>query len=191
MHTDTLRDDIKALMPRAKGDLAEMVSFRSIHDPAQSPPAECDRMVDWLIEAFTDVGLRDVQAHVTDDGSRAVTGFAEGPLDAPTVLLYFHHDVQPPLGDDAWDSPVWTLTERGGRWYGRGAADCKGNIAMHLTALRALGKDLPVNIKIIGEGSEEQGTGGTFFGTCGGFQHAVMASKGLRTPLTPTLATWV
>ncbi|MFZ2528119.1 MAG: dipeptidase [Rhodococcus sp. (in: high G+C Gram-positive bacteria)] len=160
MHTDTLRDDIKALMPRAKGDLAEMVSFRSIHDPAQSPPAECDRMVDWLIEAFADVGLRDVQAHVTDDGSRAVTGFAEGPLDAPTVLLYFHHDVQPPLGDDAWDSPVWTLTERGGRWYGRGAADCKGNIAMHLTALRALGKDLPVNIKIIGEGSEEQGTGG-------------------------------
>jgi acetylornithine deacetylase/succinyl-diaminopimelate desuccinylase-like protein len=76
------------------------------------------------------------------------------------VLLYFHHDVQPPLGDDAWHSPVWQLTERDGRWYGRGAADCKGNIAMHLTALRALGDDLPLNVKIVGEGSEEQGTGG-------------------------------
>ena len=47
-----------------------------------------------------------------------------------------------------------------GRWYGRGAADCKGNILMHLTALRALGDDVPVNLKLVVEGSEEQGTGG-------------------------------
>jgi acetylornithine deacetylase/succinyl-diaminopimelate desuccinylase-like protein len=55
---------------------------------------------------------------------------------------------------------VWELTEVNGRWYGRGAADCKGNIAMHLTALRALAGELPVTIKIVGEGSEEQGTAG-------------------------------
>ena len=48
----------------------------------------------------------------------------------------------------------------GGRWYGRGAADCKGNILMHLVALRALGDQVPVNLKLIVEGSEEQGTGG-------------------------------
>jgi acetylornithine deacetylase/succinyl-diaminopimelate desuccinylase-like protein len=47
-----------------------------------------------------------------------------------------------------------------GRWYGRGAADCKGNILVHLTALRALGDDLPVHLKLVVEGSEEQGTGG-------------------------------
>ena len=76
------------------------------------------------------------------------------------MLLYFHHDVQPPLDESAWETPVWELTERNGRWYGRGAADCKGNIAVHLTALRALGDDLPVTVKIVGEGSEEQGTGG-------------------------------
>jgi acetylornithine deacetylase/succinyl-diaminopimelate desuccinylase-like protein len=47
-----------------------------------------------------------------------------------------------------------------GRWYGRGTADCKGNILMHLTALRALGADVPVHLKLVVEGSEEQGTGG-------------------------------
>ena len=87
-------------------------------------------------------------------------GHASGPPGAPTVLLYFHHDVQPPLDEAAWVTPPWTLTERDGRWYGRGAADCKGNIVTHLTVLRALHGELPVNVKIIGEGSEELGDGG-------------------------------
>ncbi|MDL9937561.1 dipeptidase [Gordonia sp. ABSL1-1] len=160
MTDEALAQRVRTLMPQAKSDLTEMVSFRSVHDPEQSPPEQCQGMVDWLLEAFTAVGVADAAEHETSDGSKAVTGHIDGPDDAPTVLLYFHHDVQPPLGDDEWDSPVWELTERSGRWYGRGAADCKGNIAMHLTALRALAGDIPLNIKIIGEGSEEQGTGG-------------------------------
>ncbi len=160
MPTDALRDNVRGLMPQARSDLAQMVSFRSVHDAAQFPPEECTKMVDWLLEAFSDVGLQEVRGYETPDGSTAVCGHAPGPPGAPTVLLYFHHDVQPPLDDAAWTTPVWELTERNGRWFGRGAADCKGNIAMHLTALRALGPDLPVHIKIVGEGSEEQGTGG-------------------------------
>ena len=158
--TEALRDKIKALMPQAKRDLAQMVAFRSVHDAAQFPPAECAGMVEWLLTAFTAAGLQDVRGYDTPDGSVAVCGHAAGPPGAPTVLLYFHHDVQPPLDDAAWTTPVWELTEVNGRWYGRGAADCKGNIAMHLTALRALAGELPVTIKIVGEGSEEQGTAG-------------------------------
>ncbi|WHU46307.1 dipeptidase [Gordonia sp. L191] len=160
MTDDAIADRVHDLMGRARTDLAEMVAFESVYDPAGPAPADCARMVDWLQETFTEAGVSDVEAHVTADGSQAVTGHIPGPADAPTVLLYFHHDVQPPLDADAWDSPAWTLTERDGRWYGRGAADCKGNIAVHLTALRAIGDDLGVNVKIIGEGSEEQGSGG-------------------------------
>ena len=156
----SLREQVAALMPQARSDLAEMVRFRSVHDPQQFPVEECDGMVDWLLAAFGAVGVDDAAAHVTSDGSKAITGSIPGPEGAPTVLLYFHHDVQPPLGDDEWDSPVWELTERDGRWYGRGAADCKGNIAVHLTALRAVAGQAGVTVKIIGEGSEEQGTGG-------------------------------
>ena len=157
---DALREKVKGLMPQARRDLAEMVAFKSVHDPAQFPPEECAGMVDWLLEAFSAVGLQDVRGYETPDGSKAVCGHAPGPPGAPTVLLYFHHDVQPRWTPRRGPRPVWELTERDGRWYGRGAADCKGNIAVHLTALRALGGDLPVSIKIVGEGSEEQGTGG-------------------------------
>ena len=86
-------------------------------------------------------------------------GHAPTPT-APTVLLYAHYDVQPPLDEAAWRTPPFQLTEVDGRWYGRGAADCKGNIIVHLAALRALGDDIPVNLKLVVEGSEEQGTGG-------------------------------
>jgi acetylornithine deacetylase/succinyl-diaminopimelate desuccinylase-like protein len=71
------------------------------------------------------------------------------------VLLYAHYDVQPPLGEAQWRTPPFELTEVDGRWYGRGTADCKGNILMHLTALRALGDEVPVNLKLVVEGSEE------------------------------------
>ena len=138
MPADDLRGAVAKLMPRAWGDLAELVAFRSVADAKQYPPEECEKAAQWVVDAFADVGLEDMSMSPTPDGSMAVHGHAPGPAGTPTVLLYSHYDVQPPLGEEAWTSPVWELTERDGRWYGRGAADCKGNIVMHLTALQAL-----------------------------------------------------
>ncbi|MEV4558278.1 dipeptidase [Kitasatospora sp. NPDC049285] len=161
MTTDTeLAARIASLMPRAKADLTELVAIPSVADPRQYPPEKCREAAEWVAAAFTDAGLRDVRLAETPDGSHAVLGHRPPPPGAPTVLLYCHYDVQPPLDDAAWTTPPFQLTERDGRWYGRGTADCKGNIVMHLTALRALGDDLPVGVKLVAEGSEEQGTGG-------------------------------
>jgi cysteinylglycine-S-conjugate dipeptidase len=164
MPADGLRESVKGLMGRAREDLAELVSFKSVADPKQYPPEECEKAARWVVDAFTEAGLEEVAMSETADGSMAVHGHAPASDGAPTVLLYSHYDVQPPLGEENWKAPVWELTEGDdGRWYGRGAADCKGNIVMHLTALRAL-KDVrggfPCGVKIICEGSEEQGTGG-------------------------------
>lgn len=158
-----LADTIRALMPRAREDLAQLVSFRSVADPQQFPAEECRKAGQFVIDAFRTLGFDDAAFHDTPDGHPCVVGSAAGPPQAPTVLLYCHYDVQPPLDEEAWRTPVFELTERDGRWYGRGAADCKGNIAMHLTALRALRQldgGYPVNLKLISEGAEEQGTGG-------------------------------
>jgi cysteinylglycine-S-conjugate dipeptidase len=156
-----LRERVTNLMAQARTDLAELVAIPSVADPRQYPPAECTRAAQWVLDAFAGVGFTDLRLAPTADGSQAVVGARPcGNPDAPTVLLYAHYDVQPPLDEDAWRTPPFELTEVGNRWYGRGSADCKGNIVMHLTALRALGDELPVNLKLVVEGSEEQGTGG-------------------------------
>ncbi|WP_374984179.1 dipeptidase [Streptomyces fradiae] len=153
---------VASLMPRAKAELAELVAFRSVADPAQFPRSECEAAAAWVADALRAEDFTDVTVFDTPDGSQSVYGHLPGPAGAPTVLLYAHYDVQPPLEVAAWDSPPFELTERDGRWYGRGAADCKGGFIMHLLALRALKANggIPVGVKVIVEGSEEQGTGG-------------------------------
>ncbi|MFH7341064.1 dipeptidase [Streptomyces sp. KHY 26] len=162
MKQDPIADAIAAMIPAARTELAELVAFRSVADPDVSPLGESERAARWIAaalraEEFTDVSVVDMS-----DGRQSVYGFLPGPPDTPTVLLYAHFDVQPALDESAWTSPPFTLTERDGRWYGRGAADCKGAVLMHLLALRALRAHggPPVNVKVIVEGSEEQGTGG-------------------------------
>jgi acetylornithine deacetylase/succinyl-diaminopimelate desuccinylase-like protein len=159
-----LRNRISELMPRAKSDLAELVAFESVADPAVAPPEQCEAAAQWVVKAFNEVGVPGVAAHETSDGSKVVLGEIPAPDGAPTVLLYSHYDVQPSFDPASWTSPPFELTERDGRWYGRGTADCKGNTIATLLALRALGVDqgaqLPVGVKIVVEGSEEQGTGG-------------------------------
>jgi acetylornithine deacetylase/succinyl-diaminopimelate desuccinylase-like protein len=80
---------------------------------------------------------------------------------APTLLLYNHYDVQPEDPVDAWTSPPFELTERDGAWYGRGAADDKGELASRLAALRAYRArhgELPFGVTFLIEGEEEIGS---------------------------------
>ncbi|MFA7766586.1 dipeptidase [Streptomyces sp. NRRL S-448] len=162
MSQDPIAETIASLMPRAKQELTELVAFQSVADWAQFPKSESEAAANWVADALRAEGFQDVALLDTPDGTQSVYGFLPGPEGAPTVLLYAHYDVQPPLDDAAWTSPAFELTERDGRWYGRGAADCKGGFIMHLLALRALKANggVPVNVKVIVEGSEEQGTGG-------------------------------
>lgn len=155
-----LRERVRALMPGARDDLAHLVSIPSVADPRQYPSERCVEAADWVRDALADAGLRGCRLLDSPDGHPAVYGESPAPAGARTVLLYCHYDVQPPLDEAAWESPPFELAERGGRWYGRGAADCKGNVVAHLIALRALAGDLPVGVKVISEGAEEQATGG-------------------------------
>lgn len=142
--------------------LAEIVSFNSVHNEAGCHDAAAGAAA-WVASRLEEAGFC-VDAIPTSDGSTALLGTKAGAENAKTVLLYSHYDVVPADNLSAWESDPFTLTERTAkdgstRWYGRGAADCKGNIVMHLAALRAVaaagGTDL--NLKVLIEGSEERG----------------------------------
>src|SRR5690606_3536024 len=94
-------------------------------------------------------------------GQPAVVATRAARAGKPTILLYAHHDVQPP-GDEAhWDSKPFEPTLRGDRLYGRGAADDKAGIIAHLAAIRAhqqvLG-DPEIGLVLYVEGEEEFGS---------------------------------
>ncbi|MFJ9823422.1 M20/M25/M40 family metallo-hydrolase [Streptomyces sp. NPDC101160] len=157
-------DAVHALMPRLREELAELVALRSVAGDGPEPPADCERAARWVADAFGAEGF-DVQLLRTDDGAATVLGRLPGPPGAREVVLYGHYDVVSEGDHDRWTTPPFTLTERDGRWYGRGAADCKGNVLMHLAAVRTLrralpeGDPLPVSLTVLVEGAEERGRG--------------------------------
>lgn len=162
MSSNPVAETVASLMPRAKAELTELVAFKSVADFDQYPRSESEGAANWIADALRSEGFEDVALLDTPDGTQSVYGYLPGPEGAKTVLLYAHYDVQPPLDEAAWATPPFELVERDGRWYGRGSADCKGGVIMHLLALRALKANggVPVHVKVIVEGSEEQGTGG-------------------------------
>ena len=148
---------VRDVLPTVRSDLDRLVRIPSVSaDPAAAPHLRASaREVASLLRA---AGLPDVEVVAAAGGQPAVIGHRRGPPGAPTVQLYAHHDVQPPGDGAAWDSDPFLPSERDGRLYGRGAADDKAGIAVHLAALRALGDRLPVGVTVLVEGEEEIGS---------------------------------
>jgi cysteinylglycine-S-conjugate dipeptidase len=113
-----------------------------------------EETVSWLEHA----GLRGVRLLEVDGAHPAVFGAIPGPAGSPTVLLYAHHDVQPPGLEKLWTSPPFEPTERKGRLFGRGSADDKAGIGVHAAALQVWEGKPPVNIAVFIEGEEEIGS---------------------------------
>jgi acetylornithine deacetylase/succinyl-diaminopimelate desuccinylase-like protein len=153
------RDDIAALMPRLKEELAALVAIPSISAlgyPEETRPALV-RAHDLIVAQLDELGV-ELDTLDLPDTAPVVLGEIPAPAGAPTVLLYGHYDVVP-IGDESkWESPPFEASERDGAIFGRGAADSKSNILMHLGALRAWRGRPPVGVKIVIEGQEETGS---------------------------------
>ncbi|MFI2487005.1 dipeptidase [Promicromonospora kroppenstedtii] len=169
MTTDTtaaLRARVTEQFPALQADLEALVRIPSVSAAAfdQQHVAASAAATAQLLR---DAGLPDVQilsAPRPDGtpGAPAVVARRPAPAGAPTVLLYAHHDVQPPGDPATWDTDPFEPTQVGERLFGRGAADDKAGIVAHLGALRALGlpdgADLPVGVTVFLEGEEESGS---------------------------------
>lgn len=161
-----LLERVDGLLPAARRDLEALVRIPSV-SAAAFDPSHLATSAEAVADLLRDAGLPDVEVlrATRPDGSPgapAVVGRRPAPAGAPTVLLYAHHDVQPPGRPEEWTSPAFEPTERDGRLYGRGAADDKAGVVAHVTALRALlphwGPQDGVGLAVFVEGEEESGS---------------------------------
>ena len=150
-----LKARMTELMPALRQDLEALARIPSV-SLAAFDQAHVEASAQAVAELLRAEGL---EVEIIREGGRpAVIGHADGPEGAPTVMLYAHHDVQPPGAESEWDSAPFEPTERDGRVYARGIADDKAGVLAHVAALRAHSGALPVGVTVFVEGEEEIGS---------------------------------
>nr|WP_284250307.1 M20/M25/M40 family metallo-hydrolase [Litorihabitans aurantiacus] len=153
-----LRDATAAAFPAVVADLEDLVRIPSVSAPAFDQ-THVEASAAAVADLLRGVGLEPEILRVPG-GAPAVVAHHDAGEGAAHVVLYAHHDVQPP--GEGWSSPAFEPTRVGERLVGRGAADDKAGVMAHVGALRVLrerfGQDLPVSVTVFVEGEEEIGS---------------------------------
>lgn len=163
---DALRSQVAADFNTTLEDLKELVAVPGIAWEAFDPE-QLERSAQSVSELLRGAGINDVRILRVDKadgtpGGPAVVARKPASEGKPTVLLYAHHDVQPPGERALWKTDPFTAVEQDGRLWGRGAADDKAGILAHVGAYRALntvlGDELGLGVTLFIEGEEEAGS---------------------------------
>lgn len=145
--------------------LDDLVAWLRIPSVSAQPEHADDvrRSAEWLAAKLSETGFPVAEIWPTPGAPAVFAEWPSGDPDAPTVLVYGHHDVQPAAREDGWHSDPFEPLLTDGRLYARGAADDKGQVFFHTLGVRAhlaaTGRTAPaVNLKLIVEGEEESGS---------------------------------
>lgn len=151
-------DALRAGFGRTRDKLAELVEVAGISAKA-FPPDEVRRSAEAAAETLVEYGMSGVRLLETA-GHPAVYAELHAAAEAPAVLVYGHHDVQPPGRIERWTSPPFRADVRDGRMFGRGTSDDKGGFLAYVAAAHACATAgaLPCNLKLLIEGEEEIGS---------------------------------
>ncbi|MBA3871309.1 MAG: dipeptidase [Anaerolineae bacterium] len=151
---------VKAHFEQFKGQLFDLLRIPSISTSVEHA-GDVERTAQWLADDLQRIGLHTVEI-VSTPGHPIVYGEWIGAgLDAKTILIYGHYDVQPALKSDGWINEPFEPTERDGHIYARGSSDDKGQVFAHIKAVEAVlanGGKPSVNLKFLIEGEEEIGS---------------------------------
>src|ERR1700737_2736486 len=140
-------------------ELCEFLRIPSVSAKSEHKP-DIERAARWVSDKLSAAGFKKVEIVPTNMHPLVYAESLEAP-GKPTILFYGHYDVQPAEPLDLWTSPAFEPTVRDGNLFGRGTADDKGQVHIHLKALESLQNingRLPVNVKVLIEGEEEVGS---------------------------------
>ena len=160
------KDFANRRFPEALAKLGELVKIPGVAWPSFDP-SKLEASAIAVRQALVEIGIFDFveirRSHRPDGelGAPAVLARKAAQNGAPHVLLYAHHDVQPPGKTEAWDTEPFVATLKGDRLYGRGASDDKAGVVTHLFALRGLAEladTLDLGVTVFIEGEEEAGS---------------------------------
>jgi len=155
-------DTLRTNRDRALDEMIELVRIPSI-SPGLPHPDAITEAADWLERRLERAGMDEVRQLVVDDHNPVVWARKHISAELPTVLFYGHYDVMPADPLDEWSSPPFEPEVRDGKIFGRGTADDKGQVLMHINAVDAhieAKGTLPVNVVFAIEGEEEEGSEG-------------------------------
>lgn len=188
----SVTDRVREGMPQLRRDLEDLVRIPSVSAPGEVSE-ELLAAADLTEQLFAGAGVATARIELPGTAP-IITGEIPAPPGAPTVLLYAHYDVVGAGDLSLWDSPPFEPTERDGAIYGRGTADTKSNVLLHVGALRAWEGRPPVGIKLLIEGHEESGSGGLLDYAVANPEAfradaLVIADSGSLSPGLPTLTT--
>lgn len=158
----TPQDYAKTYAHRFLDEFKTLIRFRSISTQTAHAP-DVRSAADWLVNDMRQIGMDHVEM-IDMPGGRHPLVLGEWPgagVDAPTVMVYSHYDVQPAEISDGWQTDPFDPVERDGKIFARGATDSKIHVMAHLKAVECLlaaEEKPPVNIRLIFEGEEESGS---------------------------------
>jgi acetylornithine deacetylase/succinyl-diaminopimelate desuccinylase-like protein len=162
MATEEVLQYLDEDFPRFLEMLKGWVRIPSVSAPGFDPQA-MRTSADYIAEVFREMGLETTILEASGNHPYVLASLEVDPK-RPTVLLYGHHDVQPPGREEKWASPAFEPTLRDdGRLYGRGVVDDKAGVILHVAAVEAwlrAGGGLPLNVKFLVDGEEEIGSPG-------------------------------
>jgi len=153
-------EEIRSVVQEHRGSFLEQLK-RFVAQPSVSATGEgvedCAKMTEGVLKQL---GFR-TSTYRPGGTYPVVYGELKSLRSSKTLLLYNHYDVQPVDPLDEWKTPPFEPRVIQGKLYGRGVADDKGDFIARACAIQALqekSSELPVSLKWVVEGEEEEGS---------------------------------
>jgi len=149
--------ELESILAKVDAKLIHSLTKTLVELDSQNPPGKTSHIAKFLAEEGKSLGFNTEIVPLDTHRHNVVLSFGEGK---DSIVLSGHLDTVPVGDETKWRYPPLSLTERDGRFYGRGTVDMKGGVATLIAVMDALYHlDLPIQKKILFAGTADEEVG--------------------------------